>query len=148
MRGNEQVDPRLFSWLGETILWLHVCIILFNVAGLIVIPVGAWRGWPFVRMFWWRVLHLAILGVVALQAVVEKVCFLTVWQSDLLQRAGETPSSAPLIERWMIRATFWPLPLWFFVMLYIVIFIYTLLLWRLVPPAPPWKTSNGAGLFP
>lgn len=140
------MDPRLFSRLAEAILWLHVCVILFNVAGLIVIPVGAWRGWPFVRMFWWRVLHLAILAIVALQAVLERACFLTVWQSDLLQRAGETPSSAPLIERWVIRAIFWPLPPWFFVVLYIVVCIYALLLWRLVPPTLPWEPADGAGL--
>jgi hypothetical protein len=128
------VDPRLLSRFAEAVLWLHVCVILFNVAGLVAIPLGAWRGWRFIRIFWWRALHLAILAVVAIQAVLEKACFLTVWQNELLECAGETPSSTPLIERWVIGLIFWPLPLWCFVVLYVAVCIYTIVLWRLVPP--------------
>ncbi len=128
------MTPRLLSDFATAILLLHIVVIAFNIFGLIVIPLGAWRGWAFVRGFWWRAAHLAILAVVALQAVLDRVCFLTVWQSDLLRQAGETASSAPLIQRWVNRVIFWPLPLWVFAVLYVVVWLYVVALWRLVPP--------------
>ncbi len=70
----------------------------------------------------------------AIQAALQQACFLTLWQSALLRYAGEAASDAPLIERWVERIIFWPLPLWFFAALYVAVCAYTLLLWRLVPP--------------
>src|SRR5579859_5337740 len=122
------------TMLASVILWIHVGIILFNVLGLLVIPIGAWRGWAFVRIFWWRALHVAVLAIVALQGVFQKLCFLTVWQDVLLARAGQAVSDQPLIERWVISLIFWPLPIWVFTLIYIAAWIATLVLWRLVPP--------------
>ena len=108
------MDAHLYVVLARLVLAAHVAIIIFNVAGLVVIPLGAWRGWGFVRIFWWRALHLAILAAVAVQALFARPCFLTLWQSALEERAGESASSAPLIARWLHDLLFWPLPLWFF----------------------------------
>ena len=128
------MNPTLLAGLADAVLWLHVMVVLFNVFGLVVVPIGAWRGWKFVRIFWWRALHLAMLAVVAIQAVFGRACFLTIWQSDLLQQAGEAGSNAPLIQGWVTRLIFWPLPLWVFVALYLAVWAYALALWRLVPP--------------
>jgi hypothetical protein len=81
--------------IAEAILWFHVVVIAFNVFGLVAIPLGAWSGWKFVRVFWWRALHLGLLGIVALQAVLGRACFLTIWESDFLRRAGEAASNEP-----------------------------------------------------
>jgi hypothetical protein len=128
------MDAHLYSLLARLVLAIHVGIIAFNVVALVVIPLGAWRGWGFVRILWWRALHLAILALVAVQALLARACFLTLRQSALQQRAGETAPSAPLIERWVHSLIFWPLPLWFFAALYVAVCLYALLLWRLVPP--------------
>lgn len=128
------MDAPLYSLLARVVLALHVGVILFNVGALVVISLGAWRGWRFVRIWWWRALHLAMLALVAVQALLARACFLTLWQSALQQRAGESASSAPLIARWVHDLIFWPLPLWFFAVLYVVVCLYALLLWRLVPP--------------
>ena len=37
--------------IAEAILWFHVVVIAFNVFGLVAIPLGAWSGWKFVRVF-------------------------------------------------------------------------------------------------
>jgi len=136
------MEPRLLSISASLVLALHVGVILFNLFGLVAIPLGAWRGWRFVRIFWWRVLHLAVLAAVALQALLDRACFLTLWQSALQQGAGAAASPAPLIESWVNRLIFWPLPLWFFAAVYVGVWIYTLLLWRLVPPALPGWTRR------
>src|SRR5579864_3791617 len=87
---------------------------LLAVLGLLVIPLGAWRGWRFVRVFWWRALHLAILALVAVQAVLDQVCVLTAWQAALERAAGAAASDAPFIAGFINRLIFWPLPIWVF----------------------------------
>lgn len=118
------------SLLAAGILAFHLLVILFNVFGLAAIPLGWWRGWGFVRVLWWRALHLATLAIVALQAMFGRACFLTIWQDAL---AGEAATS-PLIVRWVNGLIYWPLPIWFFAALYTAVFAYTLALWFLVPP--------------
>jgi hypothetical protein len=117
--------------LAETILAAHVAIILFNVFGLIAVPLGAHCGWRFVRIRWWRVLHLVLLGTVAVQAVVGRACFLTLWQAAA---AEEAESPTPLIMGWVNRMIYWPLPIWVFAALYLLVFGYALALLWLVPP--------------
>lgn len=117
--------------LGEAILAAHVAVIGFNLFGLVAIPLGAWRGWPFVRRRAWRLLHLASFAVVALQAILGRACFLTDWEADVV---GD-PSHAPLIMRWVNSLIFWPLPMWVFNTVYIALFVYVLALFWLVPPA-------------
>jgi hypothetical protein len=116
--------------LGALVLTVHLTVIGFNLAGLVLIPLGAWLGWRFVRLRWLRGLHLASLGVVALQAGLGRACFLTDWQ-DALTGAG---ARDPLIMRWVDSVVFWPLPKWMFTAAYIAVFVYVLALWRLVPP--------------
>ncbi|HXZ01371.1 MAG TPA: DUF2784 domain-containing protein [Stellaceae bacterium] len=130
-----------YAVLADAVLAVHVAVILFNLFGLVVIPLGGWRGWRFVRVFWWRALHAAILALVALQAVLQQVCFLTLWQGALLRRAGEAAADAPLIARVVNRLIFWPLPLWAFAVLYVAVCLYVLALWRLVPPRLPGRAA-------
>jgi hypothetical protein len=60
--------------LAEGVLAAHVCIILFNVFGLVAIPLGRWLGWRFVRVAWWRLLHLVSMAAVAVQAAAGRAC--------------------------------------------------------------------------
>jgi hypothetical protein len=117
---------------AQLLLALHLVVIAFNVTGLVVIPLGAKLGWRLVRIRWLRLLHLASLAVVALQAAFGRACFLTIWQSDLT--GGR---EAPLIMRWVNSVVFWPLPIWVFTALYLAVFAYVVALWWAVRPAPP-----------
>jgi Protein of Unknown function (DUF2784) len=49
-------------------LAIHVAVIAFNVFGLIAIPPGSLLDWRFLRVLWWRPLHLALLAVLVPQA--------------------------------------------------------------------------------
>jgi len=115
---------------GQAILGVHLAVIAFNVAGLAAIPLGAALEWRWVRVRWWRALHLASWAVVALQAALGRACFLTVWQ-DQATGAGAQP---PLIERVVERLIYWPLPIWVFGAIYLALFAMVVWLWRLVPP--------------
>jgi hypothetical protein len=115
--------------LSQAVLAIHLGVIAFNVAGLIAIPLGAALGWRWVRVRWWRVLHLISWAVVALQAAFGRACFLTIWQDQLTGAVGQPP----LIERWVEKAVFWPLPIWVFGALYLALFAAVVGLWWAVP---------------
>ncbi len=124
------MSPRLSLLLAELVLGFHVGVILFNLFGMIAVPIGAWRGWRFVRILWWRLLHVGALAIVAIQAVLGRACFLTLWQQALRGESG----GRPLIMGVVDRLIFWPLPMAFFVTLYVFVFLYVLLLLWVVPP--------------
>jgi hypothetical protein len=119
--------------LAQAVLGVHLVVIAFNVFGLVAIPLGGWLGWGWVRVRWWRWLHLASMAVVAVQAVIGQACVLTIIQSRL-SGAGGAPE--PLIMGVVNRLIFWPLPLWAFAVLYVVLLVYVLALMKLVPPRP------------
>ena len=97
-----------------SILALHLAIIAFNVAGCVLVPIGVWFRWRWVREFWWRLAHLLSLALVALQALMGRACFLTIWQGD----ASGASHVQPLIAGWINRLIYWPLPLWVFAVAY------------------------------
>ena len=119
---------------AQLILGVHLAVIAFNVAGLVVIPLGAALGWRLVRLRWLRLVHLGSLGVTAVQALLGRDCFLTDWQSAL---SGEAPQ--PLITRFVNSLIYWPLPQWVFSAAYVGVFVYVIRLWWWVRPqdAPP-----------
>jgi hypothetical protein len=120
-------------WLAQAVLAAHLVVIAFNVFGLVAIPLGGWLGWAWVRVRWWRWLHLASMAVVAVQAAAGQACFLTIWQARLSGSAG---APAPLIMGMVNRLIFWALPLWAFAVAYGVLLAYVLALLKLVPPRP------------
>lgn len=116
--------------LGQLVLAIHVALIGFNVAGLVLIPLGAALNWRWVRILWLRALHLASLVVVALQAAFGRACFLTDWQGALTgEGAGD-----PLVMRWVNGLIYWPLPMWVFTAAYLAVLAYVVTLWWLVRP--------------
>jgi len=125
------MSPEVKPFLAELVLIAHLVVIGFNIFGLIAIPLGGWLNWRFVRIRWWRLLHVALLGVVALQALFGQACFLTVLQDEL---SGAKGPSSPLIMGLVNRLIYWPLPIWAFALGYVAVWIYVLALWRIVPP--------------
>jgi hypothetical protein len=125
--------------IAETILVVHFAIIAFNVVGLFVIPIGAALRWRIVRIAWLRLLHLAILAIVAGQAVAGRACFLTVWQNEL---TGNRTAPEPMIAHWIDGIIYWNLPIWVFAIIYCGVFAYVLALTVLVPFGPRWSNSS------
>lgn len=128
------ISPAVAANLADAILALHVASALFIAFGLVAIPLGARLGWAFVHVLWWRLLHVAALGAVALQKLLGQTCFLSVWEFRLLQIAGREPHAVPLIHTWGGSLIHVDLPLWLLAAAYVTLWLYVLLLWLLVPP--------------
>lgn len=116
--------------LAEAILASHLVIIAFNIAGLIVIPLGAALGWRIVRVAWLRLLHLVLLAIVAGQALAGRACILTIWQDRLEGGAAHPP---PMIMHFINGLIYWDFPLWVFTVIYVAVFAYVVALVFFVP---------------
>ncbi len=97
--------------LADLILALHAAYVLFVVGGLGLIWLGIWRGWRWVRHFWFRLLHLAAIGLVAAEALIGLTCPLTVLEDWL---RSESDPSMGFVARWVQRVLFWDFPGWVF----------------------------------
>jgi hypothetical protein len=124
------------TWLADTILAVHALIVAFIVSGFLLIPLGAWLKWGFVRRRWLRLAHLVGILFVAAQTVLGFFCPLTVWE-DLL-RDGATRDIG-FIARWVRWILYYDVPLWVFGAIYVTGAVVAVLLWRWVPPQPKRK---------
>jgi hypothetical protein len=116
--------------IADLLVVVHFAIVLFIVGGLVAVWAGAALGWRWIRSPWFRYLHLAAIGYVALEALAGIACPLTVWE-DLL-RGGARPDS--FVGRWVRRLIYYDAPEWVFTVAYLAWALATLATLRLVPP--------------
>ena len=133
------LSPAHAATLADAILVLHVGIVAFVVLGMVLILLGGWRGWPWVRGFQWRLAHLLLMTFVALQAWLGELCPLTVWEHALRRRAGQATYGESFIEYWLSRLIFFEAPWWAFVAAYTGFAALVLVAWFTVPPRRPRK---------
>jgi hypothetical protein len=124
----------LYSLAADAILITHVLFVAFVVLGLILIFMGKFLSWLWVRNPWFRVTHLLGIGVVVLQAWFGVICPLTIWEMDLRSKAGETIYEGSFIARWLNQLLYYQAPSWVFVACYTVFGGLVLASWFLVRP--------------
>ena len=93
--------------LADIVLVLHALVVVFNVGGLAAIWIGAALDWRWIRNFWFRVIHLGSMGVVAAGSLLGMICPLTVLE-DALRQAG--PPQSGFIQRLVSRLLYYDLP--------------------------------------
>ena len=116
--------------MADAILVVHFLIVLFIVGGLLAVWLGAALGWRWVRNPWFRYLHLAAIGFVALEALLGVMCPLTAWEDAL--RGGARAES--FVGRWVRYFLYYDAPEWVFAAAYAAWAGATLATLRLVPP--------------
>jgi hypothetical protein len=99
---------------ADLLLVLHFAIVLFITGGLILVWIGAWRRWAWVRNPVFRYMHLAAIAFVALEALLGYACPLTVWEDAL--RGGTR--SASFVGRIVRAVLYYDAPAWVFTVLY------------------------------
>ena len=127
-------SPTTALALADAILALHLAIVAFNVVMPPAILAGAWRDWHWVRHRGLRLLHLGGMAVVALQAALGDLCFLTVWEAELRRGAGEQGSGGGFVETLLAETLYVDVPLAVLIPVYLGWAALSLTLWWLVPP--------------
>src|SRR5579859_2855720 len=133
----ERVDRRSAAAAGErpriaadALLVAHLLLAAFVTGGLLLVWLGAAAGWRWIRNPWFRYLHLAAIGIVALEALLGVACPLTVWE-DLLRGGLQAQS---FVGRWVQRLLYYDAPERLFTALYAAWALATLVTLRFVPP--------------
>lgn len=128
------MTPAFYAYAADAMLVIHVLFVAFVVLGLILIFVGRLLAWQWVRNLWFRIAHLAGIGIVVLQAWVGVVCPLTIWEMQLREKAGEYIYQGSFIAHWLNELLYYQAPAWVFIVCYTIFGALVVLSWFLVPP--------------
>ncbi len=129
----------IWSLLADLIVVIHFLYVLFTVLGEGLILWGGFLKWQWIRNRTFRILHLAAVLLVALEAMAGVLCPLTVWEYRLRGMAGQgAEQEVSFVARLIRRIIFYDFPEIFFIVLYTgfgILVIVTALLF-------PWKKKT------
>lgn len=134
---------RLYLILADGILIAHAVIVAFNLFSLPLIWVGRWLNWRFVRNFWFRAIHVVLIGYVAAQAIAGKICPLTTWENELRIRGGDAGYAGGFVAHWVQRLIFYEADERLFAWGYAGFLVAVLLTWIWVKPNLPRRRNAG-----
>lgn len=135
---------QLYQLLADAVLVLHVSLVLFVVGGLVLIVLGNLCGWPWVNAWWFRLAHIATIGVVVAEAWWGIVCPLTTLEMWLREQARDRTYSGSFIEHWLQAILFWQAPPWVFTATYTLFGLAVAVAWWKFPPRFPPKRRSAA----
>jgi hypothetical protein len=111
----------LYAYSADAIVLFHLIYILFAVGGEIAVLLGGILRWRWIRNLTFRLLHLAAVVVVAIEALVGVVCPLTAWEYRLRLLAGRRiEQQIPFMVRLVHRIIFYDFPAWVFTLTYVL----------------------------
>ena len=125
-----QVSPSL---LADAVLAVHVAIVVFVIGGLALIVAGNLRGWRWVNMLWFRLLHAAAIAIVAAQALLGVACPLTTLEMRLRAQAGLATYSESFVGHWLQRGLYFDAPAWAFTLAYTLFALLVAAVWLRFP---------------
>jgi hypothetical protein len=129
------MQPLPFQLLADAVLALHVALVLFVAAGLVLVVGGNIRRWKWVNHLWFRLLHLAAIAVVVAEAWLDVVCPLTTLEMWLRAQAGAANYGGGFIEHWLGRLLYYDAPAWVFTSAYTLFGVAVMASWWWFPPA-------------
>jgi hypothetical protein len=124
-----------YQVLADAVLVVHVGIVLFVVAGFVLVVAGNVRHWRWVNHLWFRLAHLGAIAVVVAESWVGITCPLTTLEMWLRARAGVSTYSEGFVEYWLQRVLYYDAPPWVFTVGYTLFGVLVAASWWYFPPA-------------
>lgn len=112
------MPPLFWRILADLTVIAHVGYVSFVVIGQLLILIGAFQGWGWIRNRTFRFAHLAAIVIVVLEAWVGMTCPLTTWENWFREWAGQTRYQGDFVARWMHELLFFDAPPWVFTVCY------------------------------
>ncbi len=132
----------LYRVLADVTVVIHLAYASFIVLGLAAILLGIVRRWSWIRNFWFRMVHLLMIGMVAAETVCGIDCPLTVWENRLRTLAGETTYAGSFIGSWANALLFVEMPEWLLSTAYLLFLCLVLATFVAAPPGRPWQRRS------
>ena len=133
-----------YSHLADAVVVLHAAYVGFVVVGLLSILMGRIFGWHWVRNFWFRIIHLTMIGFVAAEAICGVTCPLTTLERHWRNLAGQNMEPGSFMGRLAHNLLYYDAPPWAFNALHIGFAILVLATFIYLPPYWPWKKNEQA----
>ncbi|MBA3771633.1 MAG: DUF2784 domain-containing protein [Ramlibacter sp.] len=123
-----------YRLLADAVLAMHVAVVLFVVAGLVLVIAGNLRGWRWVNRLWFRLAHLGAIAVVVAESWLAITCPLTTLEMWLRAQGGGPIYSGSFISYWLQRVLYYDAPPWAFTAAYSLFGLSVLATWWCFPP--------------
>lgn len=133
---------------ADALLFAHVLFVAFVIVGLVLILVGKFCSWTWVRNPWFRTVHLLAIAVVVLESWIGMACPLTIWEMELRSNAGDAVYAGSFISHWLEKLLYFRAPGWVFVVCYTTFGLLVLLSWFWVHPFPFTRMKNNDSTKP
>ena len=135
----------IYRILADVTVVFHALLACFVVLSLFVVLVGWWAGWQWVRNFWFRVIHLGLIGTIVVFPLIGGLCPLTELEKWLRTRGGEETYPGSFLAHWVHELLFVEVSSEVIAVSYCAFGVLVLLTFFLVPPRWPAfrKASQG-----
>ncbi len=129
-------------WLvaADFVTMIHAAYVAFVVVGFVAILVGWAAEWHWVRNFYFRLAHFAMILFVCCEALIGTTCPLTIWENVLRVKGGESGYSRDFVGYWLDSLIFYQAPPWIFTTAYLTFGALVILTFWFVPMQ--WPTAN------
>jgi hypothetical protein len=138
------MDMRIYGYLADLVVAVHLAYVLTVLIGLILILVGWLARWRWIRHFWLRLIHLLMIAVVAIQAWIGVICPLTHLENYFRKLAGQAGYSGTFIGHLLESLLYYEAPPWVFVLAYTLVAILIFSTLILVPPDWPRRLKTAS----
>ena len=125
-----------YNLAADAVLLLHVLFVIFVIGGLLLIFLGNYRRWHWVRNPWFRMAHAAAIAVVTLQSWAGMICPLTTLENMLRRRAGGAVYADSFISHLLEQIIYYRAPAWVFAVCYTAFGAVVVASWIWVRPRP------------
>ncbi|HCE07194.1 MAG TPA: DUF2784 domain-containing protein [Oxalobacteraceae bacterium] len=132
----------LYQLLANALLTLHVGVVAFVIGGMVVVVIGNLRGWPWVNVLAFRLVHLVAIAIVVAQAWLGVACPLTALEMWLRASAGATTYRGSFIEHWLQRVLYYEAPSWVFTLGYSLFGLLVVAAWLYFPPGSQPRSND------
>jgi hypothetical protein len=99
-----------YGFLADVVVAIHALYVGFVVFGLLAILLGYARAWRWVCNRYFRILHLAAIGLVCLESIIGIDCPLTTIENALRIDAGQYGYGSDFLGYWIDRLLFYDFP--------------------------------------
>jgi hypothetical protein len=122
--------------LADVVLLIHVGYAAFVIGGLLVVPLGSWLDWGWVRARSLRRAHVLCTAIVAVEALIGVLCPLTWLEHVLLVASGVAGYNRSFVGHILYWLLYYDAPAWMFTVAYTVLALTVVLLYHYIPPLP------------